>query len=83
MIKYHLLLFLFCFYNLILFIDLGFIKYSVDLRVFLMEMLRMIMGVIFIEVGMVVGIVVVVEVRSYPFFWLLYIWVIIIILEKL
>lgn len=83
MIKYHLLLFLFYFYNLILFIDLGFIKYSVDLRVFLMEMLRMIMGVIFIEVGMVVGIVVVVEVRSYPFFWLLYIWVIIIILEKL
>jgi hypothetical protein len=81
MIKYHLLLFLFCFYNLILFIDLEFIKYSVDLRVFLMGMLRMIMGVIFIEVGMVV--VIVVEVRSYPFFWLLYIWVIIIILEKL
>ncbi len=82
MIKYHLLLFLFYFYNLILFIDLGFIKYSVDLRVFLMGMLWMIMGVIFIEVGMVIGIVVV-EVRSYPFFWLLYIWVIIIILDKL
>lgn len=80
MIKYHLLLFLFCFYNLILFNDLGFREYSVDLRVFFMGMLGMIMGVIFIGVE-VVGIVV--EVRRCPFFCYYIYGVIIIILEKL